>query len=948
MTQTSDIQPGTMMHDVIDAYSDSELIAAADPCDRTPAAEVGVPVGGRVIIESHVIIEDVDGGYDAVETTVETEIPQPRLHVVDAATSATVTTPETAVEPETETAPEIETAPEAAEGDTDETDSPEESSASDPEFEEPESAEPESGEPEPSDPESESDAPESGETEPGETESDADPATEATATEDVAVEEDSAAADSESEAPAETDSAEEDSVENDSEAADSAADSAPETAPAESTQPESAPLETEPETEPIAIVSVDTETEPLAIVSIDTEPIRTAPAGTAAPATASTGTTAPETTSSGTTVDETEDRESRPAEILPFAMPSTAVVDEHTAQLIVEKSQVAGSVVDDPEPRVRFRRMSGFFGTAWIWLLSLLTLTLSVSYAVWLIRSGPPIDDRVLRAASLAASMVIIATLTIEVLRLLLITMLTISSAQVRAPVPVKPHRNLKAALFITFVPSSESLSMLEETLTAARALEAPRGTEASDVDEPPLVDVFVLDEGDPDNPDLVQNLVDRLNASGPGNRVRRISRLGIDRFNEGPKFAAKTKHGNVNAAYTAISENPDLPRYDLILGLDPDHVPMPEFTTRVFGYFNDPDVAFVAAPQAYANSTVDVVPKLAESQQFVFHSLIQTAANSFGGAMLVGTNYAIRTSVFEQIGGAQASITEDLATGLEVLDKRNPETGARWRAVYTPDVLAHGEGPNTWGAYFKQQNRWATGAIRHVIAGPFFLHMLRSWHSPRRVMHYLLLMSFYPVMALTWVFGAMNSVLFALFGESGTRVDPQHWVLFYTWTTVLQITVFIAARRYNVSPYESANSWGVYGMFMSVSSAPIYVVALFKSLTTSNPTFDVTPKGGSSVDGDSLFTFRWNLLWAALYVWVIGQISFTGHAAVATLVWPVLALLLSVAPVLIWYSSVLRHRRAARETPAESDPETPGDPTTTASQTPASQPTPTTETAQP
>ena len=37
---------------------------------------------------------------------------------------------------------------------------------------------------------------------------------------------------------------------------------------------------------------------------------------------------------------------------------------------------------------------------------------------------------------------------------------------------------------------------------------------------------------------------------------------------------------------------------------MDPDHVPQPYFLTRTIGYFRDPDVAFVVAPQVYGNQT--------------------------------------------------------------------------------------------------------------------------------------------------------------------------------------------------------------------------------------------------------------------------------------------------------------------------------------------------------
>ena len=90
--------------------------------------------------------------------------------------------------------------------------------------------------------------------------------------------------------------------------------------------------------------------------------------------------------------------------------------------------------------------------------------------------------------------------------------------------------------------------------------------------------------------------------------------------------------------------------------------------------------------PQVYGNYD-NLVTKGAESQQFVFHGLIQRLGNRFRSPMLVGTNNAVRIASLEQIGGLRDSITEDLATSLAWHSKRNPATGRNWRSVYTPDV---------------------------------------------------------------------------------------------------------------------------------------------------------------------------------------------------------------------------------------------------------------------
>ena len=80
------------------------------------------------------------------------------------------------------------------------------------------------------------------------------------------------------------------------------------------------------------------------------------------------------------------------------------------------------------------------------------------------------------------------------------------------------------------------------------------------------------------------------------------------------------------------------------------------------------------------------------------------------GAPLLIGTNHIYRPTAFAQIGGYQDSIIEDHLTAMAVYAAINPETGDRWRGVYTPDIIAIGEGPTSFTDYFNQQKRWAYG----------------------------------------------------------------------------------------------------------------------------------------------------------------------------------------------------------------------------------------------
>ena len=274
--------------------------------------------------------------------------------------------------------------------------------------------------------------------------------------------------------------------------------------------------------------------------------------------------------------------------------------------------------------------------------------------------------------------------------------------------------------------------------------------------------------------------------------------------------------------------------------------MPLPNYAERILGYFRDPDVAFVVGPQCYANDET-FVTRAAESQQFPFHSLIQRAANRYNAAMLVGTNNAIRISALRAVGGLSDSITEDMATGLKFHTRRNPASGRRWKSVYTPDVLAVGEGPSSWGDFFSQQMRWSRGTFE-VLLKEMIFRLPRL--SPGRALHYILITTFYPSMAIGWVLGAVNACLFLALGVQGVVVPVQLWLALYIDATAFQLWVYLRNRRYNVSPYEPEGSSGIKGMLMSIFAAPIFAASLIATMLRLPAKFVVTPKGLSSSAG--------------------------------------------------------------------------------------------------
>ncbi|CAM5533912.1 glycosyltransferase family 2 protein [Streptomyces abikoensis] len=470
----------------------------------------------------------------------------------------------------------------------------------------------------------------------------------------------------------------------------------------------------------------------------------------------------------------------------------------------------------------------------------------------------------------------------IELFRTMNVTSNAHATLVARDPIPVVPETGTKVAFLTSFVPGKEPLEMVTRTLEAAVRLRH-RG---------PL-DVWLLDEGD--DP-AVKAVCRRLG-------VRHFSRKGVEKWNrpKGP-FRAKTKHGNYNSWLDAHGD-----AYDFFASVDTDHVPLPNFLERMLGYFRDPDIAFVVGPQVYGNYDA-AVTKAAESQQFLFHALIQRAGNRYGAPMFVGTNNAVRISALKGIGGLYDSITEDMATGFELHRHRNPATGRKWRSVYTPDVLAVGEGPNAWTDFFTQQLRWSRGTYETILKqywkGPWSL-------SPGKFLNYSLLVIYYPMTALNWLLGALSCALFLGLGASGIQINSEVWMMLYSDAAALQIGLYIWNRRHNVSPHEPEGSGGLAGMVMSALSAPIYARSLMDAVLRRKSRFVVTPKGDSA-SPDTLFgTFRIHLFFLAVFGGSLVASFWLGHTHVAMRTWAALALAITVAPIVAWWWTTRRAGRA-------------------------------------
>ncbi|MFE7839262.1 glycosyltransferase family 2 protein [Streptomyces sp. NPDC057474] len=461
-------------------------------------------------------------------------------------------------------------------------------------------------------------------------------------------------------------------------------------------------------------------------------------------------------------------------------------------------------------------------------------------------------------------------------------------------PVPLTPPTGLRVAMLTTIVPSKEPLAVLEQTLEAMRRVTYYGGS----------VDVWVLDEGD--DP-AVRAMAARLG-------VHHFTRKGRPCYNRPwGVFRARTKAGNHNA-WRAEHER----GYDVVAQMDPDHVPLPCFLERSLGYFHDPDVAFVVAPQVYGNMYDNWIAHGASVQQYLFSGIVERGGNGLDAPLLIGTNHLYRATAWRSIGGYQDSIIEDHLTSMRVQGTRNAETGNRWKGVYTPDVIAVGEGPTTWTDYFNQQKRWAYGVweikLNHRLTEGIRL-------SRRQRLLYTLVQFYYPSVALTLLLGTAVTALGLLFGVLPAGLAGPTWLALWSTGMVCWLVLWLWLRRFNLAEHER-RELGLQGFALALFAGPVYVAAAVSALLRRPLAYAVTAKGELR-SPDSPRTFRFHLVWAALVAVLLTASLVLDHDHPAPRAWAALALLAGLLPPLLAAATAATEARSMPGTEARSLPAT-------------------------
>lgn len=416
-------------------------------------------------------------------------------------------------------------------------------------------------------------------------------------------------------------------------------------------------------------------------------------------------------------------------------------------------------------------------------------------------------------------------------------------------PLPMKPEQGLKVAFLTAFVPGTEPLDMLEKTLKAMVEVEYPH-------------DTWLLDEG---NNEDAKRLCKQYN-------VKHYSRKGIDKYNlpHGP-YMVKTKGGNYNSWYDNHGND-----YEFVAQIDVDFIPTKNFLTKTLGYFRDPEIAFVGSPQIYGNTHDSWVTKGAAEQAYNFYGSMQKGFFGSDMQLFIGANHIVRVAAHNSIDGYAGHIVEDHLTGMRFYANK-------WKSVYVPEILAVGEGPVSWDAYFSQQMRWAYGLI-HILftRSPKVFAKMRINH----VVNYFLLQQYY-FFGLAQVMGIILLTLYFLFGVQATAMQLLPLLILYVPLLIWQQVMFIWLQKYNIDP-ENESGFMLRAKLLNFAAWPIYFMAFVGVILGKRLTYKVTPKGEDQKTETNLSLFIPHIILGGITAFDIAIGAYLHHEAIQLVFWAI------------------------------------------------------------
>jgi cellulose synthase (UDP-forming) len=283
-------------------------------------------------------------------------------------------------------------------------------------------------------------------------------------------------------------------------------------------------------------------------------------------------------------------------------------------------------------------------------------------------------------------------------------------------------------------------------------------------------------------------------------------------------------KAGKINAALPLTHE-------ELVLVLDPDHIPFPNFLDRVVGFFADSEIGFVQVAQAYHNAGESFVARAAAEQTFAFYGPIMQGMHGTGTAVAIGANCTFRRAALLSIGGHGIGLAEDLVTSIRL-------HGAGWKSVYVPEVLSRGLVPADLGSFMKQQLKWSRGV--HEVLFIDYPRLFRRLTAHQRI-SYFMIGSYYFVGATSLIYFTIP-LLYLWLGQNPAAILLSEYVEHALPLGLFGVLIYRYMNRWLCDPVRE-RGWHWRGTLLKVGLWNIHLLGLLLAVARRNVPYVPTEK---------------------------------------------------------------------------------------------------------
>ncbi|MFD0871030.1 Poly-beta-1,6-N-acetyl-D-glucosamine synthase [Chlamydia abortus] len=238
-------------------------------------------------------------------------------------------------------------------------------------------------------------------------------------------------------------------------------------------------------------------------------------------------------------------------------------------------------------------------------------------------------------------------------------------------------------------IPAHNEEVVIERTLKAMIRLEYPKEK----------LEIVVINDN---SSDRTGEIADRYAAKYPSVKVVHTK----------PPHAGKGKSGALNQGLKHSTG-------DIIVVYDADNTPERKAVYYlVLAMLNDPKAGVVVGKFRVVNAAHNLLTRFINIETICFQWMAQAGRfNWFKVTTIPGTNFAIRRSLIEQLGGwDEKALAEDTELTIRVYN-------SGYYIRFFPAAITWEQEPETWKVWWKQRTRWARGNQYVVLkfAGSLF-----------------------------------------------------------------------------------------------------------------------------------------------------------------------------------------------------------------------------------